>query len=97
MASFQTIAKAKAFGIALHKVIGEEPSYQYFDEHVRIYYPQNKLKKVREKLKEISSREPGEIQFDWFPLITPLAVERGLPVIGAILLLGYLLGAGTKK
>lgn len=92
MASLQTIAKAQAFGLALKKMTGEEPSYQYYDDYVRIYYQPDRLKKVQEKVQEISSKEPGDVRFDWFQVVTPLAIKKGLPIAGAIFFLGYLLG-----
>lgn len=92
MADVKSIAKARAIGLAIQQVTGVEPSYEHAADHVRIYFQPDRLKAAQSKLREWSKSSPGDIRVDWFPVITPMAIEKGLPIAAGLLLAGYLLG-----
>lgn len=94
MASIQTIGKAKATGLLLKNLLGIEPEYQYFDNYVRLWYPQEDLKRVHERVNQIAvnSSKPGDVRIDFVPIVAPTAIKKIVPfAIGAIVA-GYILG-----
>lgn len=92
MAGTLTIAKAQATGLLLEKLFGEEPSYEYGDDFVRIYYQPDRLARVQEKIESMASGGPGEIRIDWLPTVTPLLLKKALPWLALIFIGGYIIG-----
>lgn len=94
MATIVTIGKARGVGAILQQVTGVEPSYEYGPDYVRIYFQPDRLKQVQQKLAEweATAAGPSDVRVDWFPAVMPLAVKKSLPLIGGLLLAGYILG-----
>jgi hypothetical protein len=93
MASLDIVGKAEALSLALERAFNVEPSIEYGSNYARIYYQPDRLKKVQAIIyKMANDREPGSIRVDWFPIITPIALQKGVPYIIGLVGLGYLLG-----
>lgn len=92
MASIASIGKAQLVGAALQKITGQEPSYIYNDDHVRVYFEPDRLKSVQKQLAEMATSGPGDVRIDWLPIITPIAIKKAAPYAIGILVAGYLLG-----
>lgn len=97
MASVQTIAKAQLTGAALEKVFGEVPSYIYEPDHVRVYYEPDRLFRVQEKVKTMATSGPSDVRIDWIPIVTPFAINKGLPYAIGIVAAGFFLGRLSKR
>lgn len=85
MANVQVIAKAKATGLIMSKMLGVEPDYEYAENYVRVYYQPDKLQTVQGNVNLMANKKDGEIKIDWLPIVQPLIIKKALP---------YLLGAG---
>lgn len=92
MANVATIGKAKAIGTALQKITGVEPSYLYEDNFVRIYFQPDRLQAVQTKLAEMAASGPSDVRIDWFPIVSPMILKKGLPVAIGLLVAGYIFG-----
>lgn len=92
MASIDVIGKAQAAGLIMKQVLGTEPSYEYRDNYVRVYYPPDALRQVRSKLQEIATAPAGDMRIDWAPIVTPYAIKKVLPIAAGILFLGIMIG-----
>ena len=92
MADIRSIAKARALGLAIQQITGVEPSYENAADHVRIYFQPDRLQAVQSKLQEMSESSPGDVRVDWFPIVAPTAIKKGLPIAAGLLIAGYLLG-----
>lgn len=94
MATVQSIAKAKTTGLILKNLLGIEPEYQYYDDHVRLSYPKEALPQIHEKINTIAvnSSKPSDVRIDFIPMVAPIGIKKALPyAIGAVAL-GYVLG-----
>lgn len=95
MADLETIAKAKVYGVALKQFFGQEPSYDYQADHVRIYYQPDRLKRVQERIKELAAAGPSDIRVDWLPMVTPEIIRVGWPYVLGVLGVGFVVGKIT--
>lgn len=92
MASITSISKAQGIGFALQQITGQEPSYAYEPDYVRVYFEPDRLQLVQKKLEQMASSGPGDVRIDWMPIVLPYAVKKAaLPVIG-VALAGFILG-----
>lgn len=96
MADVTTIAKAQVTGAALQKIFGEEPSYQYADDHVRVYFEPDRLKNVQARIQTMAASGPSDVRIDWVPMVTPFALKKGAPVVAGLIIAGILIGRMTK-
>lgn len=92
MAKVQSIAKAQMYGLALKEFFGQEPSYLYEGNHVRIYYEPDRLKKVQQRIKEMASAGPSDVRIDWTPMIRPEVLKKALPYALGLIAVGYIVG-----
>jgi len=92
MASIETVGKAKILGAALQKITGVEPSYLYEENFVRIYFQPDRLRQVQAKLSEMATSGPSDVRIDWFPIVSPMLIKKGIPVAVGLLVAGYLFG-----
>ncbi len=85
--------KTQVYGEALLKIVGVEPDYEETDGVTRIYYSPEKLPEARESFANMMDSPPGNIQFDFMPVVTPYALKKyGMYALGLIAL-GYLFGS----
>jgi len=99
MANAQSIVKAKALSEVLKFVFGEEPTIEYYDDFVRIYYQPDRLKIVQKTLEGMISRfgaSTSDIRFEFLPLITPILIKKGFPLAMTIFSTGFLIGRKRK-
>lgn len=94
MATLQTIAKAKATGLIMSKMLGVEPDYEYYDNYVRVYYQPDRLKTVQQNVNNMANKKDSEVRIDWLPIVQPVIVKKAVPYIVGIAVIGYLL---TRK
>ncbi len=92
MADMAAIGAAKLAGVGLKQILGSEPQYSYQADHVRLYYTGTDLTNARQRITAMTSAKPGAVRLDWWPLVSPVAMKKGLPVAIGILVAGYLLG-----
>lgn len=90
------ITRAQVAGLALQKVFGEEPSYEYAPDYVRVYYQPDRLSKVQKKIESMSTAGKSDVRVDWVPMITPLAIKKSVPVVAGIVVVGIFLGRWSK-
>ncbi len=98
MASLTTIAKARGTGLLLQKFFNEEPSYQYADDYVRIYYEPDRLRRVQSRIDDLTKKgppSPGDVRIDWVPIVMPIAIKKIAPFVIGTLVAGYLIGKLT--
>lgn len=94
MATVQSIAKAKTTGLILKNLLGVEPEYQYYDDHVRLWYPKEALPTVHERINNIAvnSSKPSDVRIDFVPMIAPIGIKKVLPYALGAVAIGYVLG-----
>lgn len=92
MADIKTIATAKITQRAFKAILGIEPSLDVREDHVRIYYPPDRLRAAQEAFKIMMEKPPGKIRTDIAPIITPYFLKKGIPFLLGIGATGYLLG-----
>jgi len=94
MATIQNIAKAKTTGLILKNLLGVEPEYQYYNDHVRLWYPKESLPAVHEKINTIAvnSEKPSDVRIDLVPMFAPIGIKKVLPYALGAVAVGYVLG-----
>lgn len=92
MADIATITQAKLTQRAFKSVLGVEPSLDIREDHVRVYYPPDRLKHAQEAFKVMMEKPPGKLRTDIGPVITPYFVKKGLPFLLGIGATGFMLG-----
>lgn len=92
MAKVKSVAKAQVYGLALKEIFGQSPSYNYEGDHVRIYYQPDRLVKVQQRIKDMSSRSPSDVRIDWLPIVQPQMIKKALPFAVGIFAVGYIIG-----
>lgn len=97
MANITAITKAQALGLAMQKITGIEPSYDYKPDHVLVYWQPDRLKRMQGYVEKLASsgRKPGDVRVNWMPVITPFAIKKAVPYIVGMLAVGYILGKAT--
>lgn len=95
MANVESIAKAKAYGFGLEQFFGVKPDYEYYTDHVRIYYQPDRLKQVQAKINAMAAEGPSDVRIDWVPMVTPQVMKTALPYALGLLGIGFLLGKAT--
>lgn len=95
MADIVTMGKARAYGILLQQLFGEDPSYYSAADHVKVYYEPDKLLRVQQRVNAMATGGPADVRIDWLPMITPLAIKKAAPYVLGIAALGFLLGKAT--
>lgn len=72
MASIQTIAKARAIAAGIGKATGIEPDLDIRDDHVRLYYSENKKESAaKEWAAFINSTDTGDVRVDFQAELMP--------------------------
>lgn len=97
MADITSTTKAQLLGIALKSVFGEEPSYYYAPDYVRVYFEPDRLKRVQRKIQQMAVTGPSDVRVDWLPMITPLALNQALPYAIGLLVVGIFIGSQVRK
>lgn len=92
MADLQTIATAKATQAAFKRVLGVKPSLDIQADHVRIYYPADRLKEAQAAFSNMMEKPPGKIRTELAPVVTPYYIKKGAPIAIGLGLTGFFLG-----
>lgn len=92
MADIATITQAKLTQEAFARVLGVKPSLDIREDHVRVYYPPDRLKQAQNAFKLMMEKPPGKLRTDIGPVITPYFVKKGLPFLMGISAGAYFLG-----
>lgn len=86
MATLQTAIKGEALAAALERITGERPFVRYVGSTARLSWSTEQLPAVRAWFEAQMSREPGDVQIDFLPVVTPYILRKaGPPAILAAL------------
>lgn len=98
-ASVETVGKTTAAAIAFEKILGSMPLIRYTDTQGIISFTPQQAEAFRDyvRAKAKATGAPPEVKIDLIPALLPLALEKGLPIVGGIFLLGFILGSTGKK
>lgn len=92
MASVASIAKAKALSVTLERLFGVQPRVEYLQTKSRVYFAPEDLPTVRRNFAAMSSKGPGDLEFDWLPVFRNDILKSALPYALGVLAIGYVLG-----
>lgn len=92
MATPQTVIKSQALALAIRSATGETPLVTDFDTYSELSFDEDQVKRLRERLKSALSSAPGDVRVDLSPIITPVVLQKVVPIaiIGA--LAAYVMG-----
>lgn len=92
MADIRDIAKAKLTAMALGKWLGVDPELDIQQDHVRIYWPVEKLAIAQDGFSSAMQQKDKNIRVDLVPVLMPVLTKKyGIYAAGA-LLSAFLLG-----
>jgi hypothetical protein len=97
-AGLATAAKTQAIATAFSLILGSYPIVTYKGEMGVVSFTPDQAAKLREYITaKMNDNTPSDLQIDLLPALLPLLLEKSLPVVAGILLLGYILGRRHRK
>jgi hypothetical protein len=97
-AGLLTVAKTQAASYALQSLLGSPPVISYSDTQGIISFTPEQSAKLRELMTaKMTDNTPTDIKINLLPALMPLLFQGGLPILGGLVLLGYLLGISGNK
>lgn len=79
MASIQTAIKGEVVASALERITGERPAVEYIGNIARLSWSREQLPQVRAWFTAQMSKDPGDIQIDFAPVVLPYVLKKAGP------------------
>lgn len=95
MAAIETIARAGLYKRGLHKLLKSEPELDIQVDHVRIYWPSDRLKPAQNEFSYLM--EPTDIRIDLMPVIKPYLVKKYGFLVITLFIAGVLAGGAISR
>jgi hypothetical protein len=98
-ASLETVGKTSAIALALEKIAGGLPLTQYTDTQGIISFTPEQAENIRNYIRSKSKAtgQPPDVKINFLPVVLPLVLETAVPIVGGLLLAGYILGVRKRR
>lgn len=88
----QRVIKSQGLALAIKAATGENPTVTDYPDFSELTFDEDQVKRLRQKLKSALSAAPGDVRVDLAPVITPVVLEKVIPLAVIGLLGAYVLG-----
>jgi hypothetical protein len=97
-ANLTTVAKTQGIAYAFQSIIGSAPIVTYSDTQGVISFTPEQGAKLREYITaKMADNTQSDLKLNLLPVVLPILLEKAVPLVGGILLLGFLIGRKKRR